>query len=83
VLALARAERSWFDPLSVRSLSHCWVRAGALDPAVSFAWLWASLEREIGQYGHWEAHFATLRSPLAELIASKLRDAAVTVPEDD
>jgi O-acetyl-ADP-ribose deacetylase (regulator of RNase III) len=83
-LALARAERSLFDP-ALRSLAFPLFGAGrgALDPAVSFAWLWTALEREIRQYGPWEVHFVTRRRTLADLIVAKLRDAGVLPPEED
>lgn len=83
-LALARAEQALFDPaLSSIAFPLFGAGRGALDPAVSFAWLWTALEREIRQYGPWEVHFVTRRRPLADLIVAKLHEAGAIAPEDD
>jgi O-acetyl-ADP-ribose deacetylase (regulator of RNase III) len=51
-LALARAEQALFEPaLSSIAFPLFGAGRGALDPAVSFAWLWTALERDIGEYG--------------------------------
>ena len=84
VLTLARAEQSLFDP-ALGSIAFPLFGAGrgALDPAVSFAWLWTALEREIREHGPWEVHFVTRRRVLADMIVAKLREAGVVVAEDD
>ena len=78
VLAIAHAEQALFDP-PLRSVAFPLFGAGrgALDPAVSFAWLWTALERDISEHGPWEIHFITRRRSLAELIVAKLREARV------
>lgn len=83
-LARARAERPLFDP-ALRSIAFPLFGAGrgALDPAVSFAWLWTALERDIREHGPWEVHFVTRRRLLADLIVAKLREAGAIAPEDD
>jgi O-acetyl-ADP-ribose deacetylase (regulator of RNase III) len=82
-LALARAEQALFDPaLSSIAFPLFGAGRGALDPAVSFAWLWTALEREIREHGPWKVHFITRRRPLADLIVAKLRDAGIIVAAD-
>jgi len=84
VLALARAERSLLDP-ALRSIAFPLFGAGrgALDPAVSLAWLWAALERNVREFGPWEVHFVTRRRLLADPIRTKLCEAGVIIREDD
>ena len=50
---------------------------GGLDPATSFAWLWAALERDMTENGLWEIHFVTRQRTLADLIVAKLSDAGI------
>lgn len=78
VLAIARAERQLFDP-ALRSVGFPLLGAGrgALDPAISFAWIWSSLERDIKENGPWEIHFITRQRSLADLIIAKLAEAGV------
>ena len=78
VLARARSERHLFDPW-LRSVGFPLLGAGrgGLDPATSFTWLWASLERDIREHGSWEIHFITHRRPLADLIVAKIAETGV------
>ena len=79
VLTIARSERELFDP-PLRTIGFPLLGAGrgGLDPAVSFAWLWPSLERDIRENGPWEIHFISRHLVVAELIATKLAEAGVT-----
>jgi hypothetical protein len=43
---------------------------GGLDPANSFAWIWAALEREISEDNTWKIHFITHRRATAEVITA-------------
>jgi hypothetical protein len=78
VFSIARAEQELSDP-AARSLASPLLGAGrgSLDPAISFAWLWTSLEREMRENGPWNIHFVTRRRALAELIIGKLGEAGV------
>jgi len=78
VMAIAREERQMFNP-ELRSVGFPLLGAGrgGLDPAVSFAWLWSSLARDIGEHGPWEIHFISQRQSVADLIAAKLVEAGV------
>ncbi|MGH3157771.1 MAG: macro domain-containing protein, partial [Streptosporangiaceae bacterium] len=78
VLAAARTARPLAGPpLSSIAFPLLGAGRGGLDPATSFAWLWASLERDIRDNGPWDIHFVTNRRTLAELIVGKLREAGV------
>jgi O-acetyl-ADP-ribose deacetylase (regulator of RNase III) len=71
--ATARAERDLFSP-RLRSLGFPLLGAGrgGLDPAVSFAWIWASIQREIGDDDSWDIHFITRRRAAADIVAAGL-----------
>jgi hypothetical protein len=78
VLATARRERTELD-LPLRSVCFPLLGAGrgGLSPAVSFAWLWTALERELRENGAWDVHFITRDRVTADLIVSGLADAQV------
>jgi O-acetyl-ADP-ribose deacetylase (regulator of RNase III) len=69
--ALARAERGRFTP-PLRSLGFPLLGAGrgGLEPATSFAWTWAALEREMRQDPDWDIHFITRRRAIADVIVA-------------
>lgn len=71
--AIARSERDQLSP-RLNSLAFPLLGAGrgGLDPAVSFAWIWATMEREISQDGGWEIHFVTRRRATADVIVAGL-----------
>lgn len=71
--AIARSERELFRPC-LKSLVFPLLGAGrgGLDPAVSFAWIRATMEREISQDGSWEIHFVTRRQVAADIIVADL-----------
>ncbi|MBV9451912.1 MAG: hypothetical protein JO345_39105 [Streptosporangiaceae bacterium] len=71
--AIARSERELFRP-RLKSLVFPLLGAGrgGLDPAVSFAWIWTTMEREISQDGGWEIHFVTRRRAAADIIVAHL-----------
>jgi O-acetyl-ADP-ribose deacetylase (regulator of RNase III) len=70
---LARSERPRFTP-PLGSLGFPLIGAGrgGLDPATSFAWIWAALEREIPQDNTWSIHFITHQRATADVIVSGL-----------
>jgi hypothetical protein len=73
VFSLARAERDSFEPpLSSLAFPLLGAGRGSLDPAISFAWLWTALEREVRDGRSWTIHFITRRRALAEIILAKL-----------
>lgn len=78
VLAIARRERDLFDP-PLRSIGFPLLGAGrgGLDPATSFTWMWAALERDVREHGPWEVHFITRRQSGADLIVAQLAKAGV------
>lgn len=85
VLATARAERSEFDP-PLRSVAFPLLGSGrgGLNPAVSFAWLWAALESELRQDSEWEIHFITKHRATAALVAAGLlRSGAIPMTPED
>lgn len=69
--AVARSERGRFSP-PLGSLGFPLLGAGrgGLDPATSFAWIWAALEREISEDNTWKIHFITHRRATAEVITA-------------
>ncbi|ACY96974.1 MULTISPECIES: Appr-1-p processing domain-containing protein [Thermomonospora] len=74
VFHLAEQERERFDP-PLRSIAFPLFGAGrgGLDPAVSFGYLWAALEREIGgRSGHWDLHLITRSRRDAEAVVRLL-----------
>jgi O-acetyl-ADP-ribose deacetylase (regulator of RNase III) len=77
-LAIARRERESLDP-ELRSIGFPLFGAGrgGLDPAISFTWMWAALERDIREHGPWEVHFITRQQSVADLIVTKLAEAGV------
>jgi O-acetyl-ADP-ribose deacetylase (regulator of RNase III) len=76
VFSLARAERDFFEPrLSSLAFPLLGAGRGGLDPATSFTWLWAALEREVRDDRPWTIHFVTKRRSSAELIMAKLGEA--------
>lgn len=83
VLATARAEREEFAP-PLRSVGFPLLGAGrgGLPPAISFAWLWSALERDIREHGSWDIHFITRRRVTAELVVARLADAGI-IPSPD
>jgi O-acetyl-ADP-ribose deacetylase (regulator of RNase III) len=78
VLALAAAERDQFSP-PLRSVGFPLLGAGRgrLDPAVSFSWIWATIEQNFRTNRPWELHFITRRQFTADLIIGKLADAGI------
>jgi O-acetyl-ADP-ribose deacetylase (regulator of RNase III) len=83
-MALARQERPRFEPeLSSIGFPLLGAGRGALDPAISLAWLWASLSRDLAENGPWEIHFITRHQVLADLIVSKLTTAGATPARQD
>jgi O-acetyl-ADP-ribose deacetylase (regulator of RNase III) len=81
-LALARSERHQFSaPLSSIGFPLLGAGRGGLNPSISFTWLWAALEREIGEDNQWGIHFLTRRRLTADIIISGLTEAgAVSRP---
>ena len=51
-------------------------RAG-LDPAASFEWIWAALEREIPRDNTWAIHFITHQRATAEVIVAGISRSGV------
>lgn len=61
-LALARAEREDFNPpLSSICIPLFGAGRGGLDPAVSFAWIWAAVTAQRDLLEGWHLHFLTRR----------------------
>ena len=54
---------------------------GGLDPAVSFAWIWATAVREIRQEADWEIHFVSRRRAVADIILAGLNQGKASWPE--
>jgi O-acetyl-ADP-ribose deacetylase (regulator of RNase III) len=78
VFATAAAERDQFDPpLSSVGFPLLGAGRGGMDPATSFAWLWAAIEREFLANGPWELHFVTHQRVTAELIVAGLTEAGI------
>jgi O-acetyl-ADP-ribose deacetylase (regulator of RNase III) len=73
VFATARSERETFRP-RLNSLGFPLLGAGrgGLDPATSFAWMWAALEREMRGGDIWEIHFITRQRSTADVILAGL-----------
>lgn len=69
--AAARGERERFTP-PLGSLGFPLLGAGrgGLDPATSFQWMWAALEREIPRDNRWRVHFITHQRATAEVIVA-------------
>ena len=83
--AMARSERSRFSP-PLNSLGFPLLGAGrgGLDPATSFTWIWAALEREIPRDNTWAIHFITHQRATAEVIVAGIsRSGATAVLGDD
>jgi O-acetyl-ADP-ribose deacetylase (regulator of RNase III) len=78
--AMARDERPRFTP-PLNSLGFPLLGAGrgGLDPAASFAWIWAALEREIPRDNTWAIHFITHQRATAEVIVAGISRAGGTV----
>jgi O-acetyl-ADP-ribose deacetylase (regulator of RNase III) len=68
---VARAERGQFSP-PLESLVFPLLGAGrgGLDPATSFGWIWAAIEREITADNSWKVHFVTHQRSAADVIAA-------------
>lgn len=73
VFATARSERELFRP-RLNSLGFPLLGAGrgGLDPATSFAWIWAALEREMRDGDRWDIHFITRQRVTADVILAGL-----------
>ena len=81
--ALARSERQRFTP-ALGSLGFPLLGAGrgGLDPATSFAWIWAALEHELLLDNGWAIHFITHQRATAEVIVAGIsRSGGVVVPD--
>jgi O-acetyl-ADP-ribose deacetylase (regulator of RNase III) len=83
--AMARNERPRFTPpLSSLGFPLLGAGRGGLDPASSFAWIWAALEREIPRDNTWAIHFVTHQRATAEVIVAGIsRSGGTTVPGHD
>ena len=70
---LARSERRQFSP-PLESLVFPLLGAGrgGLDPATSFAWIWAAIEQEMRADNTWKVHFVTHQRATAEVIAAAI-----------
>lgn len=81
--ALARSERPRFTP-PLGSLGFPLIGAGrgGLDPATSFAWMWAALEHEIPQDNTWSIHFITYQRATADAIVNGLSRSGGTQVSD-
>jgi len=77
-MAMARAERSLFEP-ELASIGFPLLGAGrgGLPPETSFTWLWSALERDLGEHGPWEIHFITRRRAVADIVLAKLAEAGL------
>lgn len=75
VLALARAEAPRFQPM-LNSIGFPLLGAGrgGLAPAVSIAWIWSALERDIVEHGSREIHFITYLRSLADIVLTTLTE---------
>jgi O-acetyl-ADP-ribose deacetylase (regulator of RNase III) len=82
--ALARSERPQFAP-PLASLGFPLIGAGrgGLDPATSFAWIWAALEHEIPQDNAWSIHFITYQQATADAIVNGLSQSGSTQVSED
>jgi O-acetyl-ADP-ribose deacetylase (regulator of RNase III) len=83
--AMARDERPRFSP-PLDSLGFPLLGAGrgGLDPASSFEWMWAALEREIPRDNTWAIHFITHQRATAEVIVAGIsRSGGTTVAGND
>lgn len=83
--AMARDERPRFTP-PLNSLGFPLLGAGrgGLDPASSFVWIWAALEREIPPDNTWAIHFITHRRATAEVIVAGIsRSGGTAIPGND
>ena len=71
--AILRSERAQFTP-PLKSVVFPLLGAGrgGLDPAVSFAWILTTVEREISQDGSWDIHFVARRRATADVILAGL-----------
>lgn len=82
--AIARSERALFTP-PLDSLGFPLLGAGrgGLDPATSFAWIWAALEREIRGDNTWAIHFVTHQRAIAEaIIAGITKSGGTAIPAE-
>jgi O-acetyl-ADP-ribose deacetylase (regulator of RNase III) len=77
---LARSERALADQ-SLKSLAFPLLGAGrgGLDPAISFAWIWATVVREIRGEAGWEIHFIARRHAAADIILAGLNHSTFAV----
>ena len=82
--AIARSERPQFTPpLSSLGFPLLGAGRGGLDPAVSFAWIWMALEREIVQDNSWTIHFITHHRATAEVIVAGIsQSGGIAAPDD-
>jgi O-acetyl-ADP-ribose deacetylase (regulator of RNase III) len=82
--AMARSERDRFTP-PLGSLGFPLLGAGrgGLDPATSFAWIWAALEREVPRDNTWAIHFITHQRATAEVIAAGISQSGGIAADDD
>ncbi len=80
--AMARSERALADQRR-KSLVFPLLGAGrgGLDPAVSFAWIWATVVREIRQEDGWEIHFVVRRRAAADIILAGLNQGKASSPK--
>ena len=82
--AMAREERARFSP-PLNSIGFPLLGAGraGLDPAASFEWIWAALEREIPRDNTWAIHFITHQRATADVIVAGISRFGGTVVADD
>jgi O-acetyl-ADP-ribose deacetylase (regulator of RNase III) len=68
---VARSERGRFSP-PLESLVFPLLGAGrgGLDPATSFAWIWAAIEHEMRADNTWKMHFVTHQRTTADVIVA-------------
>jgi hypothetical protein len=81
VTLLARSDPALADQ-AARSLAFPLLGTGrgGLDPATSFSWIWAALERDMRDNGPWEIHFIARNRAQAELIVARLAELGVVTP---
>lgn len=79
--AIARLDRELFSP-HLKSVVFPLLGAGrgGLDPAVSFAWILTTVEREISQDDSWDIHFLARRRATADVILAGLSQGETRPP---
>jgi O-acetyl-ADP-ribose deacetylase (regulator of RNase III) len=80
--AIAKSERDRFRP-PLKSLVFPLLGSGrgGLDPAVSFAWIWATVQREISEDAGWDIHFVTRWRATADVILAGLSQGKASPPK--